>query len=190
MIRSLKRLFQPSVQDVAARQLYIATVKQARSVAFYEQWSVPDTVTGRFDMISLHAYIVMRRLMNGPSAKAFSEAYCGMIFTDMDRSLREMGVGDLSVGKKVKKLAEGFYGRAAAYETALNGGQDSLSDVLQRNIYGGENPGASVLSAMSVYVQESLVTLAGQNLSDIIEGVVQFQPPPGAEPSELNGVGA
>ena len=190
MIRSLKRLFQPSAQDVAARQLYIATVNQARSVAFYEQWSVPDTVTGRFDMISLHAYIVMRRLMNGPSAKAFSEAYCGMIFTDMDRRLREMGVGDLSVGKKVKKLAEGFYGRAAAYDTALNGGQDSLSDVLQRNIYGGENPGSSVLSAMSVYVQESLVTLAAQNLSDIMEGVVKFQPPPGAELSEHNGVGA
>lgn len=187
MIWSIKRLFQPSAQDAAARQLYIASVNQARSAAFYEQWSAPDTVTGRFDMISLHAYMVMRRLMNEPSAKAFSEAYCGMIFTDMDRSLREMGVGDLSVGKKVKKLAEGFYGRAAAYETALNGGPESLSDVLQRNIYGGENPGDSVLAAMSRYVEESLETLAGQNLADFMEGVVRFPSPPDVESDEHDG---
>ncbi|MBT5109763.1 MAG: hypothetical protein HOM25_13865 [Rhodospirillaceae bacterium] len=178
---SLKRLFRPSAQDAAARRLYNATVAQARTVAFYELWSVPDTVTGRFDMISLHGYLIMRRLMAEPSAKAFSEAYCGMIFTDMDRNLREMGVGDLSVGKKVKKLAEGFYGRATAYESAMNDGPEPMTVVLRRNIYGGEDPGDSALSAMSAYVRASADSLARQALADIMEGVVRFESPPGPD---------
>ncbi len=176
---SLKRLFRPSARDAAAGLLYNATVAQARTVAFYEQWSVPDTVTGRFDMISLHGYLIMRRLMAEPTAKAFSEAYCGMIFTDMDRNFREMGVGDLSVGKKVKKLAEGFYGRAAAYDSAMNDGPEPMSVVLRRNIYGGEDPGDTVLTAMATYVKDSVDTLAGQSLSDLMDGVVRFEPAPG-----------
>lgn len=191
---SLKRLFRPSAQDAAARRLYNATVTQARTVAFYEQWAVPDTVTGRFDMISLHAYLIMRRLMAEPAAKAFSEAYCGMIFTDMDRNLREMGVGDLSVGKKVKKLAEGFYGRATAYESAMNDGPEPMTVVLRRNIYGGEDPGDSVLAAMSGYVRVSADSLAKQALPDIMDGVVRFESPPGpdgagAELAEQGGAG-
>ena len=189
MIWSIKRLFQPSTQDAAARQLYIATVNQARSVAFYEQWSAPDTVTGRFDMISLHGYLIMRRLMADPAAKAFSEAYCGMIFTDMDRNLREMGVGDLSVGKKVKKLAEGFYGRAAAYESAMNDGPEPMTEVLRRNVYGGEDPGGAVLAAMSDYVRANVNSLAGQASQDIMEGVVRFEPPPGSVGVELDESG-
>ena len=177
MIRSLKRLFQPSAQNVAARQLYIATVNQARSVAFYEQWSVPDTVTGRFDMISLHAYIVMRRLMNGPSAKAFSEAYCGMIFTDMDRSLREMGVGDVGVSKRIKVMAEAFYGRASAYANGMREQDNSiLINALKRNLYRSSEASDQQILEVSFYMRDQVDYLKSQELCNLSQGEVLFIP--------------
>ena len=102
--------------------LYAALVQKARDPKFYTDLAVPDTVDGRFDMVVIHAMLVMRRLRETPAeVHTTGQRLFDLMFTDMDRSLREMGVGDLSVGTHVRKMAKAFYGRAAAYEAGLDG---------------------------------------------------------------------
>jgi cytochrome b pre-mRNA-processing protein 3 len=96
-------------------------VAAARQEVFYARWAVPDTVDGRFDMIALHLFLVLERLKGeGQAVEDFRQVLTDTFFQDMDRSLREMGVGDISVGKKVRKMAEAFYGRVQAYAAALS----------------------------------------------------------------------
>ena len=104
--------------------LYGAIVAQAKLPAFYLDYGVPDTVNGRFDMIVLHAALVLRRLSSEPApARAVGQAIFARFCRDMDHSLREMGVGDLAVPKQMQRVAEAFYGRARAYEAALTAGR-------------------------------------------------------------------
>ena len=173
---SFRKLFGRSAFDVAVRQSYIATVEQARQSGFYEDWSVPDSAIGRFDVIALHCFLVLHRLKGEASAQKFSEAYCETLFDDMDRNLREMGVGDLSVGKKVRKLAEGFFGRAAAYENALSEGDDRLHDVLRRNLYAEADPGSTALQQLADYVRRNVAHLAAQDVDALVEGRIAFAP--------------
>lgn len=173
---SLRKLFGRAPFDIAVRQSYIATVEQARQPEFFESWSVPDSAIGRFDVIALHCFLVLHRLKGEVSAQKFSEAYCETLFDDMDRNLREMGVGDLSVGKKVRKLAEGFFGRAAAYENALDEGEDRLHEVLQRNLFAEADPGDAVLRRLADYVRRNVGVLAEQEVSALIEGRIEFAP--------------
>ena len=173
---SLRSLFRREPVDIAASQSYIATVEQARQPGFYRDWRVPDSAIGRFDVIALHAFLLLHRLREEPAAKKFSEAYCGAIFDDMDRNLREMGVGDLSVGKQVRKLAEGFFGRAGAYETALSGGDDALHEVLRRNLYAEQGPDTETLSAVSDYIRRCVSALAEQDVEALTRGEIRFAP--------------
>jgi cytochrome b pre-mRNA-processing protein 3 len=135
-----KRFFNPTASAKIAREIYVLIVAKARQPYFYAELGVPDTVDGRFDMITLHAILVIEFITKGGKAsKALSQQIFDEMFADMDRSLREMGAGDLSVGKKVRKMAEVFYGRAKAYREAL--AQDDLNGLtaaLARNVYGGE----------------------------------------------------
>lgn len=123
--------------DRQAGLLYAMVVAQARQAAFYETGGVPDTMEGRFDMIVLHLCLVLRHLRGGEgeashAGQALFNAFCA----DMDGNLREMGVGDLAVPKRMKKFGEAFYGRAAAYDDALAAQDDAkLRDVLMRNVF-------------------------------------------------------
>jgi cytochrome b pre-mRNA-processing protein 3 len=106
-------------QDDADR-LYAGIVARAREPVFYSELEVPDTVDGRFELVALHAFLVLQRLKaERAAAKALAQAVFDLMFADFDRALREMGTGDLSVGKEVRRMAEAFYGRVAAYERAL-----------------------------------------------------------------------
>ena len=126
-------LFRRRQDREADYRLYGCIVDQARMPAFYNDCGVPDTVAGRFDLIGLHAYLVMRCLKEIDSQRGtdLSQRLFDIMFTDMDRNLREMGVGDLGVGKKVKELAKAFYGRVKAYDEGLAGGTEKLEDALQ-----------------------------------------------------------
>lgn len=168
----LKRLFQRSAK--AERSCYEAIVAAARHPTFYADWGVPDTLDGRFDMIALHTFLVLDRLKG--EEPAFRQALVDEFFADMDRSLREMGVGDLSVGKKVRKMAEAFYGRLAAYDQALAGEAAALEGALARNIFPDqpESPGARLLAA---HVMAERANLAGQNTVGIAAGRVSFKEP-------------
>lgn len=174
MAWSIRNMFRSTSFDIAVRDSYIATVEQARRPMFYAVWGVPDSAIGRFDVIALHCFLVLHRLKGEAAAQKFSEAFCETLFDDMDRNLREMGVGDLSVGKKVRKLAEGFFGRAAAYEIAVVGDDDRLCDALIRNLYAEDGPDRDTLLQIADYVRRSVAVLASQDLAALTEGRIEF----------------
>ena len=144
----LKRLFNRS--QAPERRCYEAIVAAARHPAFYARWGVADTLDGRFDMIALHTYLVLDRL-KGAEAD-FRQALVDEFFRDMDNSLRELGVGDLSVSKKVRKMAEVFYGRVAAYDAALAGEGDALVSAIGRNVF-PDDPKAGGASLLAAYMR-------------------------------------
>lgn len=177
----LARLFSRSDDHHAARKLYIGVVAQARDPVFYAEMGVPDTVDGRFDMIALHTWLVMRRLKPESDAAArVSQALFDVLFDDMDRSLRESGAGDLGVGRRVKTMAKAFYGRIAAYDEGLASDDDVLAAALGRNLYRGADPGAARIAAIAGYVRRETAALDGQDLADLLTGRVRFGAPPTA----------
>ncbi len=118
--------------------LYGAAVTTAREPRFYTELGVPDTAAGRFELVSLHVALLIRRLRTegDRTADALAQAVFDAMFADMDVNLREMGIGDLSVGKRVKMLWEGFHGRALAYaETLAAGDESGLAAALARNVW-------------------------------------------------------
>lgn len=118
-------------------ELYAAAVAQARQPALYTDLAAPDTLDGRFELIVLHVHLLCRRLgALGAEGAGLAQALFDTMFRDMDRNLRELGVGDLSVGKKVQAIAGSFRGRAAALEKALaRGDREAVATMLLRNLY-------------------------------------------------------
>lgn len=163
-----------------AEGLYLSLVAQSRQERFYTGDGVPDTVDGRFDMICLHAFLVLRRLKAEQTAEAaeLAQAVFDLMFQDMDRNLREMGVGDLSVGKHIKGMAKALYGRIAAYEDGVSAAEPGpLADALKRNLYRGTDPDAVRLERMSDYVRAQAAALSAQPISALIDGKVTFSAP-------------
>src|SRR5678815_3207519 len=106
----LKRLFKPRPAQAAGEALYASTVAQARTPALYAELGAPDTREGRFEIYSLHVYLLLERLKDqGPQAADTGQALFDAYVSALDNALREMGVGDLSVGKRMRKLGEAFY---------------------------------------------------------------------------------
>jgi cytochrome b pre-mRNA-processing protein 3 len=150
-------LFRKPVAPDAVDEAYRSIVAQSRQPVFYAEWGVPDTVTGRFDMVSLHLVLLLRRLKADATASAFTQALVDLFFLDMDRSVRELGVTDLGVPKKVKTMGNLFYGLVAALGDALDSGQPAaVESVLVRNVYGGANAGAAQLAGYLLAESERL----------------------------------
>ncbi|MDB5612300.1 MAG: ubiquinol-cytochrome chaperone [Bradyrhizobium sp.] len=118
--------------------IYGMIVTQAREPLFYRDLGVPDTVNGRFDLLVLHLWIVLRRLKSIEGGVDLSQTLFDRFCDDMDANLREMGVGDLTVPKRMQAFGEAFYGRAAAYDLALTAGEEPLAQALCKNILNGE----------------------------------------------------
>ncbi|MEE4236552.1 MAG: ubiquinol-cytochrome C chaperone family protein, partial [Anderseniella sp.] len=136
---------------------------------------VPDTLDGRYDMIVLHTDAVMVHLQQGSEAdKAFAQELIDEVFRDMDRSLREMGVGDMGVGKRVKKMATVYYGRANAYAGARAGGQDSLEAALLRNVYAGDEDKTGCARRLAAYACALHHAVAVLSRDDIRAGNLQL----------------
>jgi cytochrome b pre-mRNA-processing protein 3 len=136
------RLFRKDPRRVAIASLYERIATASRAPGLYAALGVPDTLEGRFEALSLHMVLTLRALRELPTpaddvAKDLTDAF----FRDMDASLREMGVGDTVVPKRMKKIAESFYGRAHAYDGPLNAQDETeLAVALGRNVYGSEAP--------------------------------------------------
>lgn len=182
-MRLLHRLFGNRDLDRAAHGLYTAIVAQARRPEFYIELGVPDTLEGRFDMIILHAVLLMRRLKReDQAAHDLSQATFDLMFADMDRNLREMGVGDLGVGKRVKKMAQAFYGRLVAYGEGLDQpgeeGLNSLACALARNLYAGSEPAPGKTAAMAAYLICEAAAINEQSIGELMAGRVMFGAPP------------
>jgi cytochrome b pre-mRNA-processing protein 3 len=121
--------------------IYGMIVAQAREPRFYRDLGVPDTVNGRFDLLLLHLWMVLRRLRAAVGGAELCQALFDHFCDDMDDNLREMGVGDLTVPKRMQAFGEAFYGRSAAYDQALDqtsdAGLEPLSQALCKNILDG-----------------------------------------------------
>ncbi len=154
-------------QKDRARTLYALAVAQARLPAFYQAFSVPDSVDGRFEMIALHCYLLMHKL-KAAEEKALSQALFDVFFVNMDLSLREMGVGDLSVSKHMRRMMKGFNGRALSYEEALESQEDkALEEILRRNVYGTETtPDSESVAFLADYARRAVQALEGIDLKE------------------------
>lgn len=137
--------------------IYGMIVAQARLPAFYEHYRVPDTVNGRFDMVLLHLWLILRRLRGTEGGATPSQALFDRFCSDMDANLREMGVGDLTVPKRMLKFAEAFYGRTAAYDAALQAGAAELAQALARNVL--LDADAAHAEPLAAYVQAAIAGL-------------------------------
>ena len=145
--------------------LYAKAVAQARQPVFYDRGAVPDSVDGRFDLLVLHMFLLLHRLgAEGAEGRKLAQKLFDLMFADMDRSLREMGVSDMSVGKRVKEMARAFYGRLDAYEKGL-GDAAGLEAALARNLYRGAEVAPAILAAMGRYVTAQAEQLAGLDLA-------------------------
>lgn len=172
-------MFRSRPQDEPARSLYAGIVAQARRPEFFLACGLPDTVDGRFDLLVLHVFLVMHRLKRGHGQTAeLSQALFDVFFQNMDEGLRELGAGDMGVGRRIKAMAEGFYGRVLAYEQALAQGDQALEGCVRRNLYGATDGTREQVHAVVLYIRSASATLAGQALDRLVRGDVDFGPAP------------
>lgn len=188
--------------DPIAWSLYETAVEQARAPVFYRDLGVPDTQDGRFEMISLHVVLMLRRMKRaaGENTELAQNVFDAM-FSDMDRCLRELGSGDLGVAPRVKKMGRAFYGRIAAYEAALDPGREpgTLRAAIRRNIYGTvDSPDPASIAALRDYMLHVAARLDEQSMAEMAKGRVTFGAPPegpvredpGVDPRAIDGSAA
>jgi len=154
--------------DEFAAAVYRKTGEWARAPELFESCGIPDTLDGRFDSLALHAALVIDRLRREPDGEALAQAFFDAMFHHLDLTLREIGVQDLGVGRRIKIMAEGFHGRALAYREALAGGPTFLAEVLRRNAYGGRPPADdAVVARLEARVRQLAEALGGTSRSDL-----------------------
>ena len=179
-------------KTASVRWAYVSIVKQARRPELYASGCAPDNFDGRFDMMALHVHLVLRRMRAlGMGRSDIGQELFDMFFKDMDQAMREAGVGDMGVGKKVQKMVEAFYGRATAYDGVLDAQADNgpgenassgtnassdtsdIYDILSRNLYPDDaiSPQQEAgLRALTAYALALEVHLEGLTLDDILSG--------------------
>ena len=172
--------FRRRSQARTIRALYGAVVAQARLAAFYADYGVPDSVDGRFDLIVLHLVLLLHRLEQdhdlGELGRSLGQDLFDEFCRDLDANLREMGVGDLAVPKRMQGFAEAFYGRQAAYLEALAAAdRQAFENALSRNIFTrGVEDGAARLTR---YAYAAMSEMAGQKDDALLRGEVVFPGP-------------
>ncbi len=162
----------------AAVDLYEAIVAAAREPALYVQGGVPDTVDGRFDSVALHSFLLMDRMSGSEGWTRVGEALADRIVADMDQSLREMGIGDMSIGKKVKAAASQLYGRFDVYWGALRSDdpKTALAEALARNLFRGLELSDMAVERLVTYINQQRAYLAELENEDILKGRLSFMP--------------
>lgn len=175
-----RRLFGRSGDLRAATDLYARIVAQARRPEFYGALGVPDTLDGRFDMVALHLFLVMHRLKGqGTAADARSRRLFEVVTSDFERSLRELGVGDQGIARRVTAMVGGVKGRLMAYDAALAIDQRALEVALDNNLYGTvPEPDPRDIAAIAGYIRREVAGLAAQPLESLLAGDIRFGNPP------------
>jgi cytochrome b pre-mRNA-processing protein 3 len=152
--------------------IYGMIVTQAREPLFYRELGVPDTVNGRFDLLVLHLWLVLRRIQSMDDGPGLSQALFDHFCDDMDGNLREMGVGDLTVPKRMQAFGEAFYGRVAAYDLAVSAGQQALAQALCKNVLSGQD--LDKAGQLAVYAEAALADLRGLDPAALLGGSWKF----------------
>lgn len=174
------RLFRRRPREREGYQLYGAAVAAARDPAWYLELGVPDTLDGRFDMVALFTFLLIDRCRDEPgeAPPELAQAVFDAMFSDMDQNLRQMGVADLGVGRRVKTMWEAFHGRATAYRQALDEeGDAGLAEALARNVWRSAAPVADA-ARLAVAVRRARTALAGQDFAALRRGEARFPPAP------------
>ncbi len=152
--------FRKSPGTAAVEATYQSIVAQSRQPRFYAEWGIADTVTGRFDMITLHLALMLRRLKADPGGAALAQGLVERFFVDMDDSIRELGISDIGVPRKVRNMGKLFYGVANGLAAALDAADVSAVEaVLAKNFYGGAgSAGSGALAAYTMAEAQALTT--------------------------------
>jgi cytochrome b pre-mRNA-processing protein 3 len=161
--RFLRLLFSGSARRREAQELYIALVRQSRNPFLYTECAAPDTLDGRFDLIVLHVFLFLR-LPHKPEDRIMRRLLLESLFDDMDRSLREMGVGDMGISRRIKSMSKAAFGRLKAYGDASDT-DAALRDALIRNVYRGAPPAPEMTEKLVAYVKKWEQPVAADLLS-------------------------
>lgn len=158
----------------AARRLYQAIVARARAAVFHSSFSVPDTIDGRFDLLVLHTFPVMDALKSrGAAGSELGTKLANLIFAGFDDALRELGVGDFGIARRIKAMANAFYGRLEAYGAASS--VDALAVALARNLFRGDAAHSREAAALAHYIHAARDRLRADPAA-LLDGAADFGP--------------
>ncbi len=165
-----------------AEQLYAVIVAQARQPFFYRDLGMADTIPGRFELLTLHMFIVLDRLAGkGGIDEDVAQALVDVMFQDMDDVARETGVGDMGVGPRLKKLARSFRSRLEYYKEAIEGDRrGSLPEALLVIHFGEDKKQQEKAVLLAQYVRDSQAVIAGVRVEDMVAGAPLFAELPGS----------
>jgi cytochrome b pre-mRNA-processing protein 3 len=169
MLNALRR---NSEKTRLVRSFYATLTAQARHPVFFRDFCVADTIDGRFDLIALHAWLIFGRLRSAGMADV-AHGLSDAIFVGFDEGLRDLGAGDMSLGRKIKQLGEAFNGRVQAYEAAA--GESALAAALLRNVYRGDSNRMDEALMIARYAIRARAQLSA---CDPFSGILEFGPPP------------
>ncbi|MDP1749146.1 MAG: ubiquinol-cytochrome C chaperone family protein [Reyranella sp.] len=158
-----------SAEDKFAAAFYLQVAEEARRPRLFDACGIPDTLDGRFDALALHAALAIDRLRREPDGDRLAQAFFDVMFSHLDVTLREIGIQDLGVGRRIKIMAEGLHGRALAYRAALAGGPIPLAEVLRRNAYGGTSPADTALARLEEHIRGYAGILASTARNGLIK---------------------
>lgn len=174
-MKFVNKLFNRHPYRAAAHNLYLAASDQSRAPELYELYAVPDTLAGRFDSLILHVFLILHRLRNqGEAVLELSHEVVQVLIADLDRTMREQGIADVGVGKRVKKMLQAFYGRIGAYDAGLAAEDAPLEEGLVRNVFRGAPPPPPVLAAFTSYVRAQQAHLDAQPNDAYMSGNASF----------------
>ena len=169
MLNALRRT---SHRARLVRSLYAALTTQARQRIFFAGLGVADSIDGRFDMVAVHAWLLLDRLRTAGLADV-AHGLSNAIFVGFDEALRDLGAGDMGMGRKIKQMGDAFNGRVQAYGAAT--GEAELSEAILRNVYRGDQNRSREALSLARYAINARACLAG---SDVADGNLDFGPLP------------
>jgi cytochrome b pre-mRNA-processing protein 3 len=152
--------------------LLAAISERARLPVFYEKLGVADTIDGRFDLLVLHAWLVLERLSE-QKHEALAQVLVNGLFVQFDEALRQQGAGDMGMSRRMTKMADAFYGRLKAYGDAPD--NDALAEALVRNLFRGDAAKLEEARALAIYVAAARAHMASADLS---RGAIEVGPGP------------
>ena len=163
-----------------AHRLYDPLVRHARLPLYYDRLGVPDTPEGRFEVLALHVALVVRKLFrDDEESRLLGQSLFDLMIADLDVNLRELGVGDLSVGKQVKRLAGQFYARLAVLDDAFNDGRtEALTPMLETNVHGAASPPPEEIKHLAAIVVALEAALDRQPIAELKTGLVALPDEP------------
>ena len=174
-------LFNKKKLNNAAHNIFSIIIEHSRVIDFYENYSVEDSLDGRFDLMSVHMAIVLKKLdhhKNFKDVPEFKRILQEIMFVNLDLTLSEIGVCDLGVGKKIKVMAEAFYGRMIAYQNLFSSeNKDEMSNTLKRNLYREKTINEDILKKMVSYIYQQYELIIKQDIEKILDGHIEFKLP-------------